>query len=104
MAICLTVDQKCGATFTVDVKNYAVKHIIPQLVALPVYSYKIALASLWANDKKLVISQSHILCILCADEVWKVLRGIIVLFLNLQVSVNGKSHLLDKCDTCHTII
>ena len=46
MAICLTVDQKGGATFTVDVKKYAIEHIIPQLVALPVYSYKVALASL----------------------------------------------------------
>ena len=33
----------------------------------------------------------------------KGLFGLIVLFLNLQVSVNGKSHLLDKCDTCHKL-
>ena len=63
MAICLTVDQKCGATFTVDVKKYAIEHIIPQLVALPVYSYKVALASLWAGAWKVSNNTSYMLCI-----------------------------------------
>ena len=36
MAVCLTVDQKAGKRFTVDVKRHAVGHIKPQLVALPV--------------------------------------------------------------------
>ena len=35
MAVCLTVGQKSGKRFTVDVKRHAVGHIIPQLVALP---------------------------------------------------------------------
>ena len=52
MAICLTVGQKGGQRFTVDVKKYAIEHIIPQLVALPVYFYKVALASLWAGAWK----------------------------------------------------
>ena len=36
MAVCLTVDQKAGKHFTVDVKRHAIEHIIPQLVALPI--------------------------------------------------------------------
>ena len=31
------------------------------------------------------------------------MRGLIVLFLNLQVSVNEKSHLLDECDKAQII-
>ena len=31
------------------------------------------------------------------------MRGLIVLFLNLQVSVNEKSHLLDECDKSNII-
>ena len=36
MAVCLTVDQKAGKRFTVDVKRHAIEHIIPQLVALTI--------------------------------------------------------------------
>ena len=46
MAVCLIIDQKAEQRFTVDVKKHAIEHIIPQLVALPVYFYKVALASL----------------------------------------------------------
>ena len=58
MAVCLIKDQKAEQRFTVDVKKHAIEQIIPQLVALPVYFYKVALASLWAGAKKLVISQN----------------------------------------------
>ena len=46
MAVCLIIDQKAEQRFTVDVKKHAIEQIIPQLVALPVYFYKVALASL----------------------------------------------------------
>ena len=42
----LIIDQKAEQRFTVDVKKHAIEQIIPQLVALPVYFYKVALASL----------------------------------------------------------
>ena len=52
MTVCLIMDQKAEQRFTVDVKKHAIEQIIPQLVALPVYFYKVALASLWAGAKK----------------------------------------------------
>ena len=39
----LIIDQKAEQRFTVDVKKHAIEQIIPQLVALPVYFYKVAL-------------------------------------------------------------
>ena len=91
--------------FTVDVKRHAVGHIKPQLVALPVILLQSNISLIVNGCMKVgLYHKVDILCIWCAAELCRTYAWTNCFVLNLQVSLNEKSHLLDECDISNIIV